>query len=170
MGKFKESLSKKRPMGLEEVNEHAYKYTRIKEATKRDEKGRGKHLMDETRRKPSPAFGMRGRRRRLLEVGDESGADLASRHAPGEVHRRLDKFPKVIWDRRDPRQEDASWPPQSASKSRWRPDARPRGYERLQIGMCAPCGCRRRAQRRGTRMRTFGSCSLMRRIRLSSSR
>ncbi|GAA0154429.1 hypothetical protein LIER_12414 [Lithospermum erythrorhizon] len=53
--KFKESLLKKRPLSLEEVNKRAYKYIRIEEASKRDEKRRGKRPMEEPRRRsPEP--------------------------------------------------------------------------------------------------------------------
>ncbi|GAA0174511.1 hypothetical protein LIER_27889 [Lithospermum erythrorhizon] len=49
MCKFKESLIKRQPQDLEEVNERAYKYIRIEEAEKRDEKGKGKRPMEEHR-------------------------------------------------------------------------------------------------------------------------
>ncbi|GAA0141498.1 hypothetical protein LIER_02630 [Lithospermum erythrorhizon] len=55
MGKFKESLLKRNPLCLAEVNELAYKYILIKEAEKRDEKGRVKRSMEKTRRRsPEP--------------------------------------------------------------------------------------------------------------------
>ncbi|GAA0174936.1 hypothetical protein LIER_28215 [Lithospermum erythrorhizon] len=55
MRKFKESLLKKKPSSLEEVNERAYKYIRIEEAEKRAEKGREKRPVEESRqRSPDP--------------------------------------------------------------------------------------------------------------------
>ncbi|GAA0153151.1 hypothetical protein LIER_11463 [Lithospermum erythrorhizon] len=55
MSKFKESLLKKRPSSLEEVDERAYKYIWIDEGEKRAEKGRGKYLVEESRRRsPDP--------------------------------------------------------------------------------------------------------------------
>ncbi|GAA0154773.1 hypothetical protein LIER_12660 [Lithospermum erythrorhizon] len=55
MSRFKESILKRKPLILEEVNEHAYKYIWIEEVEKRDEKGRGKHPMEEAhRRSPEP--------------------------------------------------------------------------------------------------------------------
>ncbi|GAA0162059.1 hypothetical protein LIER_43594 [Lithospermum erythrorhizon] len=55
MGKFKKSLLKKRSTSLEEANLCFYKYIQIKEMAKKNEKGRGKHPMDETRqRSPKP--------------------------------------------------------------------------------------------------------------------
>ncbi|GAA0168947.1 hypothetical protein LIER_23532 [Lithospermum erythrorhizon] len=55
INKFKESLLKKRPSSLEEINERVYKYIRIEEAWKRVERGYEKRLMEETRRQsPHP--------------------------------------------------------------------------------------------------------------------
>ncbi|GAA0155105.1 hypothetical protein LIER_38019 [Lithospermum erythrorhizon] len=76
MNTFKESLLNKRHMSLEEVNDRAYKYIRIEEDEKRDEKGSGKRLMEETRRRiPEPK-----RRRALNRIratdGGYSRADL----------------------------------------------------------------------------------------------
>ncbi|GAA0164765.1 hypothetical protein LIER_20321 [Lithospermum erythrorhizon] len=47
MSKFKESLLKKNPLSLEEVNKRAYKYIHLDEADKRADKGWGKRQMEE---------------------------------------------------------------------------------------------------------------------------
>ncbi|GAA0170368.1 hypothetical protein LIER_40943 [Lithospermum erythrorhizon] len=55
MGKFKESLLKRRPHDLEEVNERAYKYIRIEEVENMAEKGCGKRpIEDNHRHSPEP--------------------------------------------------------------------------------------------------------------------
>ncbi|GAA0170615.1 hypothetical protein LIER_24839 [Lithospermum erythrorhizon] len=67
MIKFKESLLKKRPLNLEEVNECAYKYIRIEEAKKRVEKRRGERPMEEARE-------MSSRTEETKHRGQDSGA------------------------------------------------------------------------------------------------
>ncbi|GAA0158649.1 hypothetical protein LIER_15615 [Lithospermum erythrorhizon] len=55
MSKFKESLLKRQPQDLEEVNERAYKYIRIEGAEKSAEKGHGKRPVEDNRcRSPRP--------------------------------------------------------------------------------------------------------------------
>ncbi|GAA0163105.1 hypothetical protein LIER_19057 [Lithospermum erythrorhizon] len=55
LGKFKESLLKRKPLNLEEVNERAYNYIWIEEVEKRARKGRGNRPMEDTRRRsPEP--------------------------------------------------------------------------------------------------------------------
>ncbi|GAA0173076.1 hypothetical protein LIER_26769 [Lithospermum erythrorhizon] len=57
MSMFQESLVKKRHVSLGEVNERSYKYIRIEEAAKWDEKGHGKCPMEEDRRmSPKPKW------------------------------------------------------------------------------------------------------------------
>ncbi|GAA0159212.1 hypothetical protein LIER_16042 [Lithospermum erythrorhizon] len=122
-GNFKESLLKRKPLNLAEVNEQAYKYIQIEDAEKRADKRRGKRPMEETRRRsPEPKRRSTLDRIRALDKG-YSRVDLpreVSSRAFKGIQRRRRRFDRD-------RSESPGGPPSITGKANIITGGRSRG-------------------------------------------